>query len=171
MAAVRRSYFVRTKILIALSAIVVLAIGSWIICAPLLSRVVKERTVSALEENFAATLEIKDLEVKIFPRVAIVGEGIVFHLKDRPEAPPLFTIRKFTARANPLGLLIRHVSTVRLEGLDIHIPPREDNAAQQEKTREVSEQKPPRFVIDEIIADGTTLTTLPKDSWKEPLHF
>jgi hypothetical protein len=70
-----------------------------------------------------------------------------------------------------VGLLARHVSSVQLEGLDIHVPPREDSAARREKDREASEKKPPRFVIDEIIADGTTLTTLPKDSWKEPLHF
>jgi hypothetical protein len=123
--------------------------------------------ISALEENFASSLEEKNLEVSIFPHVVIVGEGVVFRLKDRPGMPPLFTIRKLTATANPLGLLARHVSTVRLEGLDIHIPPREESAQPQTK----SEKKPPRFVIDEIIADGTTLTTIPRDSWKEPLQF
>jgi hypothetical protein len=123
--------------------------------------------ISALEQNFASSLEEKNLEVSIFPRVVIVGESVVFRLTDRPGMPPLFTIRKLTATANPLGLLARHVSTVRLEGLDIHIPPREEGAQPQTK----SERKPPRFVIDEIIADGTTLTTIPRDSWKEPLQF
>jgi hypothetical protein len=123
--------------------------------------------ISALEENFASTLEVQNLTVSIFPRVAIVGEGVVFRLKDRTGMPPLFTIRRFTARANPLGLLERHVSTVVLEGLDIHIPPREDNPEAQKQ----SAKNPPRFVIDEIIADGTTLTTLPRDAWKEPLKF
>ncbi len=103
----------------------------------------------------------------MLPRVAILGEGIVFRLNNRPGMPPLFTIRKLTARANLLGLLARHVSSVRLEGLEIHIPPREDHGAQQQK----SDKKPPRFVIDEIIADGTTLATLPRDAWKEPLQF
>ncbi len=154
----------RNKILIAIGVILVLAIGSWIIFAPVLARVVKARTISALEQNFACKVEVKDLQVSVFPHVAIAGEGIVFRLTARPEMPPLFTIRKFTAGANPLGLLARHVSTVRLEGLEIHIPPRADNPAHEEK-------RPPRFVVDEIIADGTTLTTIPKDRGKQPLEF
>ncbi len=133
----------------------------------MLSRIARGRIVSALEENFASSLAVKTLDVSVFPSVSIVGEGLTFRLRDRPEAPPLFTIRKFTARANMLGLLARHVSSVTLEGLDIHIRPREDNAHPQNK----SEKKPPRFVIDEIIADGTNLTTLPRDAWKEPLQF
>jgi AsmA-like C-terminal region len=158
---------VRTKILIAIGAILILAIAAWAISAPMLSHVVKERMMTALEENFASSLEVKNLEVSVFPHVVIAGEGLVFRLKDRPEMPPLFTIRKFTATANPLGLLARHVSSVTLEGLDIHVPPRQDKGAQPK----ASGKKPSRFVIDEIIADGTMLTTIPRDSWKEPLQF
>jgi hypothetical protein len=147
--------------------IVVLAIGSWIVAAPLLSRIVRQRIISALEENFASTLEVRSLQVSMFPHVEIQGEGIVFHLKDRPGFPPLFTIRKFTAQANPMGLLVRHVSSVRLEGLEIHVPPRQDQGGQPQK----SDKKPPRFVIDEMIADGTSLTILPRDAGKDPLQF
>ncbi len=82
-----------------------------------------------------------------------MGEGLVFRLKDRADVPPLFTIARFTARANVLGLLAKHVSQVRLEGLDIKVPPRRDGPKQHTK----SDKKPVRFVIDEIIADGTKL--------------
>ncbi len=157
----------RSKLFIAAGAIIVLVLGTWILSAPILSRLVRERIISALEENFASRLEVKKLDVSLFPRMTITGEGLVFRLKDRAGAPPLFTIARFTARANPLGLLARHVSEVRLEGLDIKVPPREEHA----QTGAQSEGKPPRFVIDEIIADGTKLTTLPKDAWKEPLEF
>lgn len=161
----------RTKLFIAFGLIAVLAVGSWIICAPLIARIVRARTISFLEQNFASTVEVKNLEVSIFPHVAIVGEGIVFQLKDRPGMPPLFTIRKFTAHASPLGLLARHVSTVRLEGLEVHIPPRDESADQQAKIRQETEKRPPRFVVDEVIADGTTLTTIPRQPSKEPLRF
>jgi hypothetical protein len=146
--------------------IVVVLIGAWAISAPMLSGIVKQRIVTALQESFNSDLDLKTLEVTLFPRIKITGEGLVFHLKDRPGMPPLFTIAKFTATANLLGLLARHVSGVRIEGLDIHVPPHEDKP-QQSKDR----KQPPRFVIDEIDADGTKLTTIPKDSWKEPLVF
>ncbi len=156
----------RTKVTLAIVVIVVLVIAIWAASAPALSHVVRARVISGLEDNFASDLELKGLTVSLFPHIVITGEGIIFHLKDRPGMPPLFTIRRFVARANPFGLMARHVSSVQLEGLDIHIPPREDHS-----DRPKSDKKPARFVIDEIIADGTTLTTIPRDSWKEPLQF
>jgi AsmA-like C-terminal region len=145
----------------------VVGLAAWILSAALLPGKVRQRITSALEENFGSTLEIENLNVSLFPRVQITGENLAFHLKDRPDAPPLFTIRKFTARANLLGLLSRHVSEVRLEGLDIQVPPREEHKENGGKNGHT----PPRFIIDEIIADGTSLSTIPRISWKEPLHF
>jgi len=156
---------VRNKVIVATASLIVIIIVAWDASAPLLSRIARERIISALEENCASRLDVNTLDVSVFPSVTIQGEGLTFHLRDRPGLPPLFTIRKFTARANILGLLARHVSLVKLEGLDIHIPPRE------EKPQQHSEKNPPRFVIGEMIADGTTLTTLPRDAWKEPLQF
>jgi hypothetical protein len=156
---------VRTKIYVAAIFLIVLTFAVWAISAPLLSGIARRRVISALEENFSSTLDLQSLTVSLFPRVTVVGENVVFHLKDRPGTPPLFTIRRFTAHANPLGLLARHVGEVRLEGLEIKVPPRED------KPKPKSDKKQLRFVIDEIIADGTSLTTLPRDAWKDPLHF
>jgi hypothetical protein len=158
---------VRSKSWILAAAFVILLIAAWAISAPLLSGVVRGRVIAALEENFASRLEVKRLDVSLFPHIVITGEGLVFRLKDRADAPPLFTIARFAARANPLGLLARHVSQVRLEGLDIKIPPREESHEHQSKTG----KSPARFVIDEIIADGTRLATLPREAWKEPLEF
>jgi hypothetical protein len=159
---------VRTKVFIAIGVVALVAIAAWAISSPMLSLLVRQRIISALEENFASTLEEKHLEVSLFPHVTVVSEGVVFRLKDRPGAPELFTMRKLTITANPLGLLLRHVSSVRLEGLEIHIPPREEDPQRHPRT---SGKNPPRFVIDELIADGTTLITVPKEAWKEPLRF
>ena len=125
----------RNKLLIAIGVIIVLAIAIWAISAPILSHVVRERVISALEENFASSLQENNLEVSLFPRVTIVGDTIVFHLQDRPGTPPLFTIRKLIVHANLLGLLARHVSSIELQGLDIHIPPRQDKTAEQPKSK------------------------------------
>jgi hypothetical protein len=158
---------VRAKALIVAGAVIILSAVAWIISAPLLSRVVREHVRSALEKNFASSLDVKSLNVSLFPRIAITGEGLVFRLKDRAGMPPLFTIARFTARGNPLGLMAGHVSQVRIEGLDIKVPPREENGQAPAK----DQKKPPRFVIDEVIADGTKLTILPREAWKEPLEF
>jgi AsmA-like C-terminal region len=153
---------VRTKILIGLGVVLV----ACVIFAPMLSGMARGRIISALEENFGSSLEVKRLDVSLFPRVKVTGEGLVFRLKDRAGVPPLFTIARFTATGNVLELLARHVSEVRIEGLDIKVPPHEDKPAPH-----ADRKTPPRFVIGEIIADGTKLTTLPREAWKEPLVF
>ena len=143
--------FMRAKLFIISAAVAAFGVVAWALSAKALSRVIRQRLVSALEEDFASTLEVKDLEVSLFPHINIIGNDVVFHLQNRPNLPALFTIRKLTATANPLGLLARHISFVRIEGLDIHIPPREENT----ERRKASEKRPPRFIVDEIVADGT----------------
>ena len=63
--------------------------------------------------------------------------------------------------------MARHVSLVRLEGLDIRVPPKVPG----ETTPRARNGKTPYFVIDHIIADGAKVSTIPRDSWKEPLVF
>lgn len=73
--------------------------------------------------------------------------------KGHPEGPPLTRIARFTARESILGLLARHASLVRLEGLDTNIPPKDSsNAAPPDRS-----SKTPYFGIGEIIADGARL--------------
>jgi hypothetical protein len=127
----------------------------------------RERTVRALEENFASKIEWQTLEVAIFPRVRIEIDGLKFHYQGRGDLPPLFTIRKLTGVGTLTGLLRRHVALVSVEGLQIQVPPRGDRHSEKNPgTTKVS-----NFVIDEIRADGATLTTIPKDSGKEPLTW
>ena len=95
----------RNKVLVATASLIIILIVGWGVSAPLLSRIARERIISALEENFASRLDVKTLDVSVFPRVAVLGEGLTFHLRDRPEVPPLFTIRKFTVRVTPAGAL------------------------------------------------------------------
>ncbi len=149
-----------------ITVLLVLFLIVWMVSASALSGVVRSRVLTVLEDNFGSHVEVRRLDVSLFPRIVMTGEGLTFSMKDRPGAPPLITIRKFTARANPMGLLARHVNLVTLEGLDIQVPPHEDRPKQQNH-----QKKPPKFVIDEVIADGTTLSTLPRDAWKDPLVF
>lgn len=148
-------------VLAALVLIVVFAAAS-----PVLSSIARPRIQSALQDRFASDLTIQNLKVSLFPSVTISGDSVVFHRKGHPDDPPLIQIAKFTARGNILGLLARRLSLVHLEGLDIRIPPKGSGG-----TRTAGGGKTPYFVIDDIIADGAKLSTIPRESWKEPLVF
>jgi hypothetical protein len=55
--------------------IVVLFTGALWMASPVLSRLARERVVSALQENFASTLQWQRLTVTVFPRVRIEMEA------------------------------------------------------------------------------------------------
>lgn len=157
---------VRKTLLIA-GAVILALIGMFAASAPALTSMARSRIQTTLQDSFANDLEIRNLKVSLFPSVAMSGDSVVFRRKGHPDDPPLIKIARFTASANLVGLLARHVSQVRLEGLDIQVPPKGSGG---DKPPQRS-SKPPYFVIDEIIADGTKLSTIPRDSWKEPLVF
>lgn len=125
--------------------------------------------VRALEKRFDAQVEIKSLEISVFPHSAVTGEELV--LRRRGEiGPPLIAIRKFTARTGFLNLLWfpPHVRQVRLERLEIHTPARRNGP---KATEQKLDGRTLRFVVDGIVADGTVLQTVPKTPGKDPLTF
>src|SRR6266481_3100980 len=153
--------------LAALAGVFVLAMiaAAWISNGAL-SRIARERAIRGLQQKFASDLEMKSLDVSVFPRLRMTGEGLVLHYKGRRDLPPLISIRRFSANAGLAALLTGHVRQVRLEGLEIQVPPKSERVHQEKKK---PSQKIAGFVIDEIIADGTVLKTLPKDPAKNPL--
>jgi hypothetical protein len=147
-------------------AIVLLAVAALAAAAPALSAVARSKIQTALQDRFDSDLQIQNLKVSLIPSVSVSGESAVFRRKGHADQPPLIEIARFTAKGSLLGLLARHVSQARLEGLRIHIPPKDAN-----HPKEPARGKTPYFVVDEIIADGATIETIPRDSWKEPLVF
>jgi len=134
--------------------------------SPVISSIARTRVQSALQARFDSDLVIRNLRVSLFPSVRLSGDSIVFHRKGHPGDPPLIQIARFTASGNIMGLLARHLALVHIEGLVIQVPPKGSGSAGPR-----GGGKSPHFVIDEIIADGTKLSIIPRDSWKEPLVF
>jgi hypothetical protein len=93
----------------------------------------------------------------------------------------LIRIRRFRAAPDLATIFDRRnlVRLVRLEGLEIHIPPRGRStmARGMEANQEVASGEPGhdatrlRFVIEKIVADGALLEIEPKTEGKDPLQF
>ncbi len=149
--------------------IAIVAAGALRMASPWLSQRVRTQLQDALQEDFASELKLQSLNVKVFPSVQIDGEGLVLHYKGRTDLPPLITIRRFSGVASLAGLLRRpvHIRLMRVEGLQIQVPPRAERPHEERK----SGTRKPDFVIDEMVADGTTLTMIPKSDLKVPLEW
>jgi hypothetical protein len=86
---------------------------------------IKQRVVNALGERFDSKVQLETLTVSLLPRPRISGRGLVLRHKHRTDVPPLVTIASFSGEADLAGLLrdpVR-VTNIRLEGLEINVPP------------------------------------------------
>jgi hypothetical protein len=128
---------------------------------------VRERVIFLVRQRYQSDVELKSLELSLFPRVHARGEGMILRHHGRTDVPPLVSIGKFSFEA-ALGDLISgpmRVQKLRLEGLRIHVPPKGARPGPPKRGRA------PAFTIDEVIADGTVLLILPQKEGKDPLEF
>jgi hypothetical protein len=86
---------------------------------------IKQRLVNALGERFDSEVQLETLTVSLLPRPRLSGRGLVLRHKQRTDVPPLVTIAAFSGEAGLVGLLSDpiSVSNIRLEGLEINVPP------------------------------------------------
>jgi AsmA-like C-terminal region len=138
-----------------------------------LSPLAREWLVKALKEHYESDIGLDHFSVSLFPRVRAKGKGLVFRHKGRTDVPPLISIQQFSVDTGVLGLLStpKRARNVRLEGLQIHVPPRGNKDSNDHNREKGEKRRIPPFVIEEIIADGTLLEILPKKAGKQPLTF
>jgi len=139
-----------------------------------LAAYVRERAINTLRQDFASDVEFGDLQVSIFPKVMVRGDGLVLRQHDRTGVPPLIRIDKFWLEARPVEFLraVRHIRKLTLQGMVIVVPPRKEHLAGEVQLLPVRKRRPPFKVhIDEIVADGTELDILLKDPSKPPRIF
>jgi hypothetical protein len=148
--------------------VLLIVIGAAWMSNGVLSRIARARAIHGIEEAFAGELEMKSLDISVFPRLRMTGEGLVLHYRGRKDLPPLISIARVSASAGLAALLTGHIQQVRLEKLEIQVPPKSERAPQGMRSKS---ERIAGFVIDEVVADGTVLKTLPQDPDREPLEW
>jgi hypothetical protein len=141
----------------------------------------RERLVHAIEERFNADADLQSLQISLYPRPQVIGTGLTVRHKNWSDPSPLISIRRFVAQTDYDTVVSKrnHVDLVRLEGLEIHIPRRGPSMTKtgEDQGHEIDSDKPGqdrtqfKFLIEKIIADGTTLRIDPKKKGKDPLVF
>lgn len=154
---------------------------------------VRERTAAYLRQRFASELTWSGfhiyLPMKSPLRVLLAaGRGavliaeaddIVLRYQGRNDIPPLLKMHKLHFEADLRSLLHRPVAVklVRLEDLELNIPPKGERPKLNRKPTEpqyrAPEENPPIPIaeVGEITADGTRLLIFPRRAGKLPLKF
>ncbi len=155
--------------MISVAAMVLVLVVGFLIATRQLPHLLHDRIVAALEEHFESRLEIKTLDVILFPSARVTASGVVLKHKSRNDGPPLIVIDQLTAETTLLELFRAptRMSRVRLQGLKIHVTAGKVHSGEGRPPG--SATKTPRFVIGEVVADGAVLETIPKSPDKVPL--
>lgn len=173
MAAVYKKLTKTRLVLGLLGVLAILAIGGvWLVSRAYRPAVLKDRMVAYLTDQLESEVTLDSLDGSFFPRVALSGGGLVVRYKGRTDVPPLLTIEHFEIRASLRELMRRprHVSEVRLEGLQVHIPPGDDD--RKNDPNDAERESPLReLVIDRFEAPDTVLTLIPRNASKLPKVF
>src|SRR5947209_13623527 len=156
-------------ILISLGAIAIVVVTGVIVLPVVYAPAIKRMVVDVLEDRFGSAVEIRNLQVSPVPRIRVFAEGIVLRHKGRTDVPPLMTIEKLSISANVMGLLHspKRVSSVHLQGLQIHVPPPGNNEPEIQPKKHFA----PDVLVEEIISDDALLETLPRNPAKQPRDF
>ena len=110
-------------------AVLAVLIGFWLMFRAYRPAILKAKMEALLSDQLESEVTLESLEGTFFPRVALSGGGLVVRHKGRTDVPPLFTIKHFEIRASFRELMSepRHVSEVRLQGVQVHFSPGDDD--------------------------------------------
>ncbi|MCC6590663.1 MAG: hypothetical protein IT168_28490 [Bryobacterales bacterium] len=147
----------------------------------------REQTVAYLSERLASDVELQSIDVgmplnsplEILLRkgkganVHVSGRGLALRFRGNEDLPPMIRIRRFAFQVDLQSLWFQpaYVGTVKLEGLEIHVPPKGRRPRIKTGSAEGSGKKPPKVFIRQIRADGTKLVIIPAKPGKAPLQF
>jgi hypothetical protein len=179
----KRRWLVAIGVLAGLGLLVVIVAGT--ILAHRFDPYIRQQAILYLQDRFDSEVELADLRIRLphlspfqalFKRerggtlAHIEGEGLSLRHKGRLDVPPLFVIKTFSADVD-LGTLFNNPKTVRsvmIDGMEINIPPKNDNADLDVDKKMGTGAK---VIVEEVIVTNSSLTILPKNKKQDPLHF
>jgi hypothetical protein len=109
--------------LLSLLGLVIVFAAMLVAAVPLSSDTLRHRIVSYLSDKLDSEVELGDLHLRALPRLHVEGADLRIRKRGFADYPPLISIKSFHVDATIMGLYRKHVDHVRVDGLDINIPP------------------------------------------------
>jgi AsmA-like protein len=140
---------------------------------PRIHAMVRERIEKILQTHFASKIEFSDFDVSLYPRVHVTISQLVLRHKGRTDIPPLIQVRTVTMTANLIRLLQdkSRIALVHLDGLQIHMPPRQPGSAPLIPSTDQDLGKKYPAIIEEMRADDAIIVILRAQPEKPPREF
>ena len=140
--------------------------------------ILKGRVIETLSARFNGRVELETLDVSLVKGLEVSGGGLRIYPPDDVVAAgarnPVIAVKEFSFHASMRGLFVKptRVGTVRLSGLEIHIPPRQARQAAGQAV--VPTQHRPgkmQVQVDHFLCEQSDLVIDNGNPDKEPKHF
>jgi AsmA-like C-terminal region len=134
---------------------------------------IEQRIIAALIDRFDSNVTVGSADIAVFPRLTASGTDLTFRYQGRTDVPPLVTIPSFAASApisGALGSRLR-LASVRLEGLQIYMPPDRLKSVDGGSGRPQLKGKIPDLYVDEIVSRAARLEIASKKPGRLPRVF
>jgi hypothetical protein len=140
---------------------------------PTIRRIIRHRVETSLRAQFQSSVQFSDFHIVLLPRVRVVINDLIVRHHGRTDIPPLIEVRQVTVNAGLSAFLgKRHeIGSVRLEGLQIHMPPRDSGGPSLPHGTDEDFTKKYPIVIDEVDADDALVVILRKHAGEPPNEF
>lgn len=135
-----------------------------------LSNYVARTVLRSLQERFGSDAKFASLEISVYPSVHVTGTGLVIRVPGRDAYPPLIRVKSFTLEGSVVQLMqpTPEFSRLHLEGLEIHIPPKDQALAHDVTHLETSHV---RFKIGLVEANEAVLYVMGHSPERPGLEF
>jgi AsmA-like C-terminal region len=154
-------------VILILLAIVLIASG------PFIRSQIRSRTEAYLRARFQSDVQFTGFDIYLYPRPRVVINGLTLRLKGRTDVPPLIQIQRVSFSAS-LPDVLRHrytIEKVQLDGLQIHIPPKDSGARPRIAGTDVDLAKKYPVLIKEIHVTNGLISILRADPQKPSRDF
>lgn len=132
--------------------------------------ILRGRVVESLQTRFNSQVQLREFHVTFKEGIGVEGKNLSLHSNLYPGLPPQITVEEFSFHTGLFDLFRSpmHIGLVKLKGLDINLPPKEERAAMP-KNKDGGGKID--IFIDRIVCDNASLILLTDNPKKHPLEF
>jgi len=130
----------------------------------------REWITTSLSESLQSQIELGAVHLNFYP-LTLTGRDLVVRHRGRTDIPPLIVVSSFTFDLEPMHLWTSTVKHVSVDGMEVHIPPKDDSTGKRPIPRPPQAQGgsgTSRLIVRKLTATNTRLIIIPKTSGKNP---
>jgi hypothetical protein len=142
--------------------------------------ILRRRVIASLQDRFQSPVELDSLHISLLRGLEVSGGGLrILHLAgpNQPDsqpqgAAPVLSVKSFDFRTGLAQLFepTMHVVEVRVQGMQVNIPPKQDRGPLLPRDQQSGRLKK-NIVVDKVVCSDMTLTIETNKPGKQPLVF